>query len=350
MLKVSLTIFADLFVPQAKPAVSRGGPGGNRGRGSTRGRGRGRNIIAAPSLRNGKPPFSTRHWGMLEDGEDEEPARPAKRKAIQAENGRPVQTSSRQHMPEGWQNYPPPNHQGPSMASSSYPQSYGYPKSREYDEDEEEGTGHELNRPYEYNRRSGPANRPVFNQPSSELHPSRYSGVINTYNVNQDPPMVEQNEVSDAYLKKRGLERGKKEKVCKRGYGANDPENIRIVNMHESEGKTMAEIAHILNADRVAKGRKPTLTKLSCSARYARTAPLLFAAQGEVFVPLSERRKPGWEKPGPKIVWTEKLDETLVDCVQTWEQRKWTDVADLFNDATGHNVDKDIVSIRYSML
>lgn len=283
--------------------------------------------------------------------EGEEPARPTKRRAIQGDEGSPEIGFARQQHPGAWPNDQHQNYQGPSMSSSRHPQFYNYSQSQEFDEeDEEESMVSNFGEPVGFPRRSRPAPRPSFNQPGPDRNPSRYSGVVNTYNVNQDPPMVAQSEVSDAYLKKRGLERGKKSKVCKRGYGANDPENIRIVNMHETDGMTMAEIAKVLNVDRVAMGRKPTLTKLSCSARYARTAPLLFAAQGEVFVPLSERRKPGWEKSAPKIVWTEELDNVLVGCVQAWEQRRWTDVADLFYQETGTRLDPEIVSIRYSML
>ncbi|KAH9221360.1 hypothetical protein DL95DRAFT_382256, partial [Leptodontidium sp. 2 PMI_412] len=60
---------------------------------------------------------------------------------------------------------------------------------------------------------------PRFNQPGLSLGPSRYSGDPSVgWGLNQDPPSVPQTSVSDAALLKRGLTRGAKEKVCKRGY------------------------------------------------------------------------------------------------------------------------------------
>ncbi|EDN96970.1 predicted protein [Sclerotinia sclerotiorum 1980 UF-70] len=176
--------------------------------------------------------------------------------------------------------------------------------------------------------------RIFFNNPGEDLAPSRYSGATMPW-------------VSDAHLKKRGLRRPPPgEKVGKRSYGANDPENVAIVNMKENEGKSFAEIAELLNAKRVSAGKKPGLTVCGVNGRYNRTAPILFATQGLKFVPLSERRKAsGAAKHGSstsKAGWTAEAEDRLVDIVKQVEAEKWTNVArklnlDLYNGQVVHD-------------
>ncbi|CAD6443570.1 f198d5fd-cedc-4f75-8eac-c28f46a1cfed-CDS [Sclerotinia trifoliorum] len=192
-------------------------------------------------------------------------------------------------------------------------------------------------------RRGKKSGRPriLFNNPGEDLAPSRYSGAIMPWGINQQPVLVDQETVSDAHLKKRGLKRPPPgEKVGKRSYGANDPENVAIVNMKENEGKSFAEIAEFLNAKRVSAGLKPGLTVCGVNGRYNRTAPILFATQGLKFVPLSERRKAnGAAKHGSltsKAGWTAEAEDRLVDIVKQVEAEKWTNVArklnlDLYN-------------------
>lgn len=176
------------------------------------------------------------------------------------------------------------------------------------------------------------------------------------WGLNQDPVMVNQNEVSDASLKKRGLTRGEGDKVCKRGYGANDPENIRIVNLKEINGYTFAKIAELLNGQRIADGRKPSMTACGVTSRYNRTAPLLFAAQGKAFVPLSKRRGGAISQGNPhgdstgKPAWTPELDELLVDKVKEFEQSRWPTIALLMQDVTGLPFDAESVAHRHTML
>ncbi|KAF7872338.1 hypothetical protein EAF04_003261 [Stromatinia cepivora] len=209
-------------------------------------------------------------------------------------------------------------------------------------------------------RRGKNAGKPriFFNNPGEDLAPSRYSGAIMPWGVNQQPVLVDQETVSDAHLKKRGLKRPPPgEKVGKRSYGANDPENVAIVNMKENEGKTFAEIAESLNAKRVSAGLKPGLTICGVNGRYNRTAPILFATQGLKFVPLSERRKAGGAaKHGSstsKAGWTAEAEDRLVDIVKQVEAEKWSNVArklnlELYNGQAVH--DATACAKRYAAL
>ncbi|KAL2060939.1 hypothetical protein VTL71DRAFT_8991 [Oculimacula yallundae] len=192
-----------------------------------------------------------------------------------------------------------------------------------------------------------------FNQPGANLAPSRYSGDPNlTWGLNQDPPSVPQNEVSDAALLKRGLTRGAKEKVCKRGYGANDPENVNIVNMKE-DGMSFPDIVEKLNEVRVENGRNPSLSVCGVTSRYNRTAPLLFAAEGRQFIPLSKRGKGDVLADGPiaeKPVWNDELDLLLVKIAKDIDKEKWVRVSNEFNRRTGKNITGAIAAQRHTLL
>ncbi|ESZ99114.1 hypothetical protein SBOR_0524 [Sclerotinia borealis F-4128] len=187
-------------------------------------------------------------------------------------------------------------------------------------------------------RRGKDAGKPriVFGTPSQDLAPSRYSGAVMPWGVNQQPVLVDQDTVSDAHLKKRGLTRPPPgEKVGKRSYGANDPENVAIVNMKENEGLSFAQIADDLNLKRVAAGKRPGLTVCGVNGRYNRTAPILFATQGLKFVPLSERRRSGGAaahgSTTRKAGWTVEAENRLVEVVKQVESEKWGQVARILN-------------------
>ncbi|TGO92155.1 hypothetical protein BPOR_0009g00340 [Botrytis porri] len=175
-----------------------------------------------------------------------------------------------------------------------------------------------------------------FNSSSENLAPSRYSGAVMPWGVNQQPVLVDQETVSDAHLKKRGLKRPPPGgKVGKRSYGANDPENIAIVNMKENQGMSFAEIAEHLNSEREKQGKKPDLSVCGVNGRYNRTAPILFATQGLKFVPLSERKKAkgaaAHGKSTNKAGWTVEAENKLVDIVNQVDAEKWGNVAHLLN-------------------
>ncbi|KAH6717232.1 hypothetical protein BKA61DRAFT_654462 [Leptodontidium sp. MPI-SDFR-AT-0119] len=207
--------------------------------------------------------------------------------------------------------------------------------------------------PVSKKRKSMEQGGPRFNQPGLSLGPSRYSGDPSVgWGLNQDPPSVPQTSVSDAALLKRGLTRGAKEKVCKRGYGANDPENVNIVNMKE-DGMSFGEIVEKLNDVRVANGRAPSLSVCGVTSRYNRTAPLLFAAEGRQFIPLSKRGKGEVLADGAvteKPIWSDDLDLTLAQCVKDIDKEKWGRVAKEFNCRTGKNISAAAAALRHTLL
>lgn len=172
------------------------------------------------------------------------------------------------------------------------------------------------------------------------------------WGLNQDPPLVDQEEVPDSYLKKRNIPRGQGEKVCKRGYGANDPENIAIVNMKEA-GMSFKNIADELNQERIKDGRKPTLTICSVTSRYNRNAPLMFATLGKTFVPMSERRRGRVNEHGEPtgdISWDKDLDDELINCHREFEASRWNTIASLMREKTGKPFTEKMVAIRWPQL
>lgn len=209
-------------------------------------------------------------------------------------------------------------------------------------------------------RRDTNAGKPriIFENSSQNLAPSRYSGDVMPWGVNQQPVLVPQHKVSDAHLKKRGLTRAAAgENVGKRSYGANDPENVAIVNMKENDGMSFAQIAEVLNARRVDAGRSPNLTVCGVNGRYNRTAPILFAMQGIKFVPLSDRKKAGGAKlhgtSTKKAGWSADAENKLVDIVKQIDAEKWKRVsqmlnADLYNGRIIH--DAAACAKRYAAL
>ncbi|PQE29017.1 hypothetical protein CJF30_00004055 [Rutstroemia sp. NJR-2017a BBW] len=173
-----------------------------------------------------------------------------------------------------------------------------------------------------------------FSTPNTNLAPSRFSGAKMPWGINQQPVMTDQETVSDASLFKRGITRPPKgDKVCKRSYGANDPENIAIVNLKENTKLTFHEIVDYLNDERVKAGKNPKLTVCGVNARYNRTAPIMFAAQGLHFVPLSERKRHGGGHGTrtKKVAWNSEYDAALVQAVKRIDTEKWTRVADALN-------------------
>lgn len=165
--------------------------------------------------------------------------------------------------------------------------------------------------------------------------------------------MVTSTEVSDAALNKRNLKRSSAHKICKRGYGANDPENIAIVNMKESDEMSFEEIRDALNKKRIDSGKAPSLSICGVTGRYNRTAPLLYASQGREFIPLSQRGGRGMSNgggPNGKFVWNNETDVILVDCVKQIEAQKWFMVAKLFTEKTGTKVDAESCAMRHTIL
>ena len=174
------------------------------------------------------------------------------------------------------------------------------------------------------------------------------------WDISVDPEMVEQSQVSDASLLKRNIARGKGKKICKRSYGASDPENIAIVNMKEFDNLSFDEIARRLNDQRVQEGKEPSLSAVGVNSRYNRTAPLLFSSQGKEFIPLSKRRgkaREVYEASRDGIMeWNEQLDLTLVNAVKEVDAARWNTVATLFEKMTGKTLTAAAAAVRHSML
>ncbi|KIN08466.1 hypothetical protein OIDMADRAFT_23256 [Oidiodendron maius Zn] len=193
-----------------------------------------------------------------------------------------------------------------------------------------------------------------FHAFGQRLDPSRYSGVPMPWEVANEPELVDQSEVSDASLLKRNLARGEGKKICRRGYGASDPENIAIVNMKEFDNLSFDEIARRLNDQRVREGKQPSLSAVGVNSRYNRTAPLLFSAQGKEFIPLSKRKGHAKQvheaNKGGMILWTEELDVALVTCVKDVDAAKWTTVATLFEERTGKKLNAAAAALRHNLL
>jgi hypothetical protein len=193
-----------------------------------------------------------------------------------------------------------------------------------------------------------------FNVFGQKLEPSRYSGAAMPWDVSVDPEMVDQSEVSDASLLKRNIARGKGKKICKRGYGASDPENIAIVNMKEFDDLSFEEIAKRLNEKRIAEGHEPSLSAVGVNSRYNRTAPLLFSAQGKEFIPLSKRKGKAREifeaNRDGVLEWTNELDIALVGAVKEVDAARWNTVALLFEEKTGKKLSASAAAVRHNLL
>ncbi|RDW91974.1 hypothetical protein BP5796_01368 [Coleophoma crateriformis] len=215
----------------------------------------------------------------------------------------------------------------------------------------------------------------TFHQPPDDggkVYPSRYSGGDESWGINGQPgigievPPEGKIPMSKASLKKRGVKKASISKDgFKRGYGANDPENLRIMDLFENEqdGKLLKwpEIAAIINTERIKAGKTPGLTANAAQNRYNRTAPVIYASEGRAFVPLRKRMRAGKtsrKQDNVQYAWTSDLDELLVTVVKDYEAQKWTEVARRYNveaprrfpDPTRATIDAELAAIRYKML
>jgi hypothetical protein len=55
-------------------------------------------------------------------------------------------------------------------------------------------------------------------------------------------------------------------------------------------------------------------------------------------------------KPRAKAVWNDELDTALVLAVREWESRKWDDVAVLFKQKTGVDMDAGACANRHHII
>lgn len=192
------------------------------------------------------------------------------------------------------------------------------------------------------------------------LAPSRFSGTPMPWGLNKSADL-HQEEGSDeepmtaASLMKRDIVGTDGKKTTKRAYGANDPENLAIVNMRDSQGMSFEKIARELNARRTEAGKVPSLTISGVNGRYNRTAPLICAAEGREFVSASARRR-GINHGGKtgiargEEVWTEDLDRELVKLAKEYDARKWIEVSRLLEEKIGYEFEPAQCATRYSLL
>jgi len=194
----------------------------------------------------------------------------------------------------------------------------------------------------------------VSKHQDKKLLPSRASGACMPWPIQEMPKLVPTEEVSDAYLQKRNLPRTTGANIVKRASGANDPENLAIVNKYDFEQKPWEAIARELNDERIKLGRVPTLTANGVILRYNRTAPIYYESIGQDFIPLKLRKRGG--VPGEPIQlkdrllveWEPKHDDTLMRVVKQYDEAKWNTVATLMNkEFPGETFTAKNVALRF---
>jgi hypothetical protein len=249
------------------------------------------------------------------------------------------------------------------------------PRHAYYRSDDEEASGSEYGRPRRCNDQASvressisldPAVPPgSFTVPAGaeERLPSRYSGHPNPRRVNMMPGTV------------RITKTGKVAKT-KKNRGANDPENITIVNLYDNEERSWAYIAKYLNDRRLEQGLKPGFSANGCNNRYNRTAPVFYAAEGRTFVPVclrnrinrddvdvleGRRAKSGAKSPraqadeakaDPRFtsLWNEALDKELLEAEEVVKEAHWANVAEMFNGKTGLKFTPQQLAFRRGMM
>lgn len=198
---------------------------------------------------------------------------------------------------------------------------------------------------YEHNSKSG-------------LAPSRFSGIKMPWGLNKIQAEEENDDEGEAptrrsasLIKHENTARGRKK--TKRSYGANDPENLAIVNMRDNDNMSFDAIASYLNSERTKDGKIPNLTISGVNGRYNRTAPLICAAEGREFVSAAQRRKgivPGQSQNELGDVWNEQLDLELVNRVKEYDSNKWNAIAATMEQITGEIFNPKQCATRYTML
>lgn len=142
----------------------------------------------------------------------------------------------------------------------------------------------------------------------------------------------------------------------RRSKGAKDPENIEIVDWYDNHEMSFAEIAQRLNSRQEKSGRPGSFTPNSIHNRYNRCAPIIYRAEGRVFVPIKNRKKHAPEEldamgnGSRSIEWTPQKDQFLRRAVKEYEANKWPRIAAAFTAATRERVDPGTVSTRFGLI
>lgn len=141
--------------------------------------------------------------------------------------------------------------------------------------------------------------------------------------------------------KKKGIAPDATGLIPERQTGANDPENIKIVNLKDVDGLSFEDIAKIINKDRIKNGRNPNQKANSINCRYNRTAPAMYQMQGIPFVRIADRAKANgtfrYTKDQEDLIWTREMDDLLVEIEGRYIRNKWNIIAKQFASRSGHN-------------
>lgn len=144
--------------------------------------------------------------------------------------------------------------------------------------------------------------------------------------------------------------------ATKKRRGAMDPDNILIVDFYDNHNMEFEEIAEYLNNQYKESGKPPVFTTNSVHNRYNRSAPVIYKADGRVFVPIAERKRHTQEELDNMsngintTQWTPQMDQLLNSLEATYQRNKWQFVADKFNETTGENLTALAISTRFGML
>ena len=176
------------------------------------------------------------------------------------------------------------------------------------------------------------------------------------WEVHIDPPLVDASSLTAAAKVKRGIPQDTEaEKVCVKATGANDPENIEIVNLKDINDLSFKEIAKIINTKRIKNGGDPNQTANSVNCRYNRTAPHLYQTQNKTFVRIADRANARGERKYTKeqeaLIWDEDMDMALIKFEQEYVRSKWEVLAEKMQEITGASWPTAIeVATRHSHL
>lgn len=142
----------------------------------------------------------------------------------------------------------------------------------------------------------------------------------------------------------------------KRAKGATDPENTQIVDLYDNHNWQFSAIAQYLNIEREKKGLMGRFTPNSVHNRYNRSAPIIYKADGRVFVAIKDRRHHTQDELDSlsggvhTTVWNKQMDQVLKRVVADYDGDKWRRVAEVFNAITKQNLHASTISARFGLL
>jgi hypothetical protein len=170
--------------------------------------------------------------------------------------------------------------------------------------------------------------------------PSR-SGRKARWETHAVPKLIDITHMSQVEKKKKGIAPHATGLILERQTGANDPENIKIVNLKDVDGLSFEDIARIINKDRIKNGRNPNQKANSINCRYNRTAPIIYQLQGIPFVRIADRAKANgtfrYTKDQEDLIWTREMDNLLVEIEGCYMRNKWNIISKQFASRSGYD-------------